>query len=176
MIETDQLSQALVERGVNPALADALLCDLDPAAVAGTLRWFDDQDGRVGAGVLVAELRAGGKPDYGTTLLQRQGDYGEEISDWLNEHFPNLRDESGRPHPGAIAAVIRLDYRDGKDRRSASRWGPEIRASVKAFEHRGELSEHEGLELIAKRHADRAHPRPQLAAVPDANPNEEDTP
>jgi hypothetical protein len=58
---------ALEERGIsNPK---SFLEFADPDGILGACRWFDDQKGRVGTGLLVLELRGGGKPGYGTKPL-----------------------------------------------------------------------------------------------------------
>lgn len=161
-MDNTDLAQALVARGVNPALAMSLLSEHGTLAVGRTIAWYDAQNGRVGPGVLVAELRAGGNPDGGRddrSLLERDRAYGEQIAEWLNHHFPDLRQPSGQPHPAAVAAVIGLHHSHGKGRLTVSEHGPEIRAAVRAWRKRfdspaGDFSEHERA-LIAQRRAAR---------------------
>ncbi len=68
----------------------------------------------------------------GRTALDEQREYGEQIRDWLTEHFPDLCDEHWGPHPAAVAEVIRLHYRDGKGALTERRHGREIRQAVRA--------------------------------------------
>lgn len=44
---------------------ESFLSAATPDAIMGACRWYDEQKGRVGTGILVMELRAGGKPGYG---------------------------------------------------------------------------------------------------------------
>lgn len=67
-------------------------------------------------------------------LLAREAKYGRDISSWLEANFPDLCDPS--PHPGAVAAVIRLHHRVGKGRLTAREHGPEIREFVAVWERR----------------------------------------
>lgn len=104
---------------------------LDADAITRTVAWYDQQNGRVGTGVLVAELRAGGK-----TAAKRKDagrSYETLIRSWLNEHFPEYKQPSGNPHPGAITALIRLHHQHGKTGVTKAEHGAEIRDSVRAF-------------------------------------------
>jgi hypothetical protein len=135
MIETAELSEALTERGVNPELAGALVLRLDADAVRRTIAWYDEQQGRVGAGVLVAELRAGGKRPPKQSTADEQREYADQVVDWLREHFPQWnRDDGNRTHTAAIACVIRLHHKHGKHGLSVREHGPEIRAAVREFD------------------------------------------
>jgi hypothetical protein len=102
-----------------------------------TIRWFDAQDGRVGAGVLVNELRAGGKPGWtpqasrSASVADTQREYGESITAWLTKHLPELDRPGWGPHPAAVAAVIRIHHRDGKTALSKSKHAAEIRQAVR---------------------------------------------
>jgi hypothetical protein len=126
-------------------------------AIIGACHWFDDQRGRVGLGVLVNELRAGGKPGYDArrSTLEREREYGQSIVDWLGEKFPDLckvpervvagcrecfgdvdADALARgrtPNPAAQAAVARLHQRYGKGQLTVKEHGSEIRAAARAF-------------------------------------------
>lgn len=127
--------KSLIDRGIsNPQQ----FADLGVEAIEGTCRWFDAQSGRVGTGVLVHELRAGGKPNWsgpssssGSELLKEQVRYGDEIQAWLCQHFP----ECG-PHPAAIAAVVRMHFLYGKGRLTVTEHGAEIRGAVARWEGR----------------------------------------
>lgn len=125
--------QALRDRGVTNPDEFAFL---DAKAIAETIRWFDAQNGRVGAGVLRIELRNGGRKPAALSLTQREADYGRGIVEWLSENFPELCDPKWGPHPAAVSAVIRLDFRDGKANRSKRGWGREIRGAVGEFDRR----------------------------------------
>ena len=112
-----------------------------PDRILATCRWYDEQGGRVGPGVLVMELRAGGKPATWSpqaerSLLDEQRVYGDSIAAWLHEKFPALCDPD--PHPAAIAAVIRLHFKHGKGRLTVAEHGAEIRAAVADFKRRFE--------------------------------------
>lgn len=125
--------QALRDRGVtNPDE----FASLDAEVIAETVRWFDAQNGRVGAGVLRIELRNGGRKPPGKPVLDAEAEYGRGIVAWLTENFPELCDPKWGPHPAAVAAVIRLDFRDGKANRSKRAWGREIRGAVAEFDRK----------------------------------------
>lgn len=131
-VEEDVI-KAMRDRGiVNP---DELTVFASNEAIAGACRWFDGQQ-NAGAGVLAKVIRDGGLPGWQPrrSQLDEQREYGEQICDWLNERFPQLRQASGRPHPAAIAAVIQLHFRVGKGQLTKSEHGPAIRAAVKAWE------------------------------------------
>lgn len=108
---------------------------LDAETLNRTIRWFDDQKGRVGAGVLVAELRRGGKRPTGS-LVDEQREYANQITAWLSRHFPDLDRPGYGPHPGAVAEVIRLHHVHGKRSLTVIQHGSYIRAAVKAFDER----------------------------------------
>lgn len=129
--------QKLVDRGVNPKLAATLAAQVDHATLNRTIDWYDRQNGRVGAGVLVAELKNGGKQAAPKTPQERDREYGEQIVEWLRKHFPEWnRDHGNRTHSAAIAAVIRLHHQHGTKHLSAREHGPAIRAAVQSFEER----------------------------------------
>ncbi|MDE2103217.1 MAG: hypothetical protein KGL39_38580 [Patescibacteria group bacterium] len=128
--------QALRDRGVsNPDE----FASLDAAVLHDELRRFDS-DPAVGAGALVHRLRQAERTSRTrAAVVQREAVYARSIVAWLDENFPEFSRPIG-PHPAAVAAVIRLDYRDGKGHRSKRAWGREIRAAVADFERRfGEL-------------------------------------
>lgn len=134
MLEPADIEQALIERGVNANIAAWVSVWMEPAAVQRTIEWFDAQGGRVEAGVLVDELRKGGRPEPRRTMLDEQQAYGESITAWLSENLPDLVDERGAPHPFAWISVWRLHARVGKDGVSAEEHGDEIRAYVELRE------------------------------------------
>jgi hypothetical protein len=136
MIETDDLAEELIDRGVNPTSAREFVAQLDAEAIGRTIGWFDGQSGRVGAGVLVAELKRGGRPAQRAGLIEEQRQYGQDITDWLRKHFPEFDRPRFGPHPAAVAAVIQLHHRDGKRALTKRRHGAEIRAAVKRWEDR----------------------------------------
>lgn len=108
---------------------------LDPEAIEETVRWYDAQNGRVGIGVLVTELRKGGRRDPSRRdLITEQRDYAQQIVDWLERDFPDLDRPGYGPHPAAVAEVIRLHWRHGKARVSSREHGPAIRAAVARWE------------------------------------------
>lgn len=126
--------EELVGRGVEEANAQTLVASHDPGRVWGAIGWFDSQRaGSVGPGLLVRAVQEGRVASPRRSMLDEQQEYGESICDWLNERFPGLRQASGRPHPAAIAAVIRLHFRDGKGSLTRQRHGVEIRAAVDAW-------------------------------------------
>jgi hypothetical protein len=102
--------------------------------VEATVRWFDQQGDRVGAGVLVRELKA--RTQQSTPSRQRQGEYGRQLTAWLQRHFPDLCDEKGFPHPAAFEAVIHLHHRHGRGSLTAAEHGTVIRARVDAWNAR----------------------------------------
>jgi hypothetical protein len=127
----------LVVRGVRHQNAQSLVADHSADRVATAIAWFDEQQpGSVGGGVLVAAIREGRAPRPRTGSLDREREYGEQICDWLNQHFPELREPSGRPHPAAIAAVIRLHHAYGKGRLTLREHGGAIRAAVRRWGER----------------------------------------
>jgi hypothetical protein len=141
----DDVAAALDElkrRGVtNPAEFSSL----PVSRIRETLEWFDAQNGRVGVGVLVAELRAGGRKIVAArgSLVAEQREYGQRIVMWLNENFPEFTQRSGNPHPGAVAAVIDLHYKHGKGALTRGKHGEDVRRGVKAFDEKW-LSEGSG--------------------------------
>jgi hypothetical protein len=114
------------------APVSSLLQTCSLQAIARTIEWWDERS-TAGPGVLVEAIRKGGISEQ-RSVLDRQAQYGEQICDWLNEHFPALKQASGRPHPAAIAAVIRLHYEHGKGSLTPGRHGSQIRGAVKAWE------------------------------------------
>lgn len=67
-------------------------------------------------------------------LMGRQVQYGQEIGDWLRQMFPEFC--SPQPHPGAVAAVIRLHYLHGRGRLTRGEHGDAIREFVSCWEAR----------------------------------------
>lgn len=128
--------QALSDRGVsNPAE----FASLDAQTVERTLAWFDQQGDRVGVGVLVRELRNGGrKAPARRDLLGREAQYGRDVCAWIRKHFPDLCNTDWGPHPAAIVAVIRLHHLHGKGSLRPGTHGSQIRAAVEDWEHRFE--------------------------------------
>lgn len=112
---------------------------LGAEAINGTIRWFDAQNGRVGPGVLIRELQAGGKPAWNPSMqhprsmLDREREYGEQVWSWLARHFPDLDRPGWGPHPAAVACVLRLHQRDGRGSVTVARHGAEIRAEVRRW-------------------------------------------
>lgn len=136
-MDKTEYAKALIDRGVNPALAVSLLFEHGAIAVKRTIDWYDAQHGRVGSGVLVSELRAGGSPHRTPSTrsrLEGERHYGEQIDGWLSRHFADLRQADGRPHIAAVSAVARLHMRDGKGRLTPATHGAEIREAVRAFD------------------------------------------
>jgi hypothetical protein len=149
----NSLSRELQRRGVQASLSSLLeFASVD--AIERSIEWWDRLPDAAPA-VLVGSIRGGGIPARHTDSVQ----YGEQIVAWLTEYFPELADEHGRPHPAAVAAVIRLHHRRGKGQLTKREHGPEIRAAVKAWAKRyettdGDFSEAE-LAMIAERRAQR---------------------
>jgi hypothetical protein len=106
---------------------------LDDSAILNTVRWFDAQRGRVGPGVLVAELRKNGRRTKRHRLDEQQA-YADEIVAWLRRHFPDLDRPVYGPHPAAVVAVIRLHWRYGKDQLTKDEHGETIQAAVGKWE------------------------------------------
>lgn len=133
----DAALKELRARGIiNP---EQFLDAATPEAILDTCRWYDAQNGRVGTGVLVAELRAGGRAGWQPEPRQRdvtaeQRAYADEIVAWLREHFPEVDRPVYGPHPAAVAAVIRLHWVYGKGRLTVREHGPEICAAVDRWE------------------------------------------
>ncbi|GAC1603198.1 MAG: hypothetical protein NVS3B21_31650 [Acidimicrobiales bacterium] len=133
--------QALRERGI---LNHDQFAAIGAEAILGACRWFDAQKGRVGQGVLVMELKAGGKPGWQpkpSSVVDQQREYGNRICDWLSESFPDLCDAKWGPHPASIAAVIRLHYAEGKGSLRKGEHGPVIRKAVRDFNKQYEIKE-----------------------------------
>lgn len=131
----DELAAAMTdlrERGVNNP--DEFR-SLGAAVLRDTVRWFDAQNGRVTAGVLVIELRAGGKPGWRPTVTAGQSarEYADQLASWLNEHFPDLKQASGNPHPAAVVEVIHLHHELGKGRLLPREHAGRIRRAVREF-------------------------------------------
>lgn len=142
----DELAAALSElrdRGVNNP--DEFR-SLGANTVKDTVRWFDAQNGRVTAGVLVVELRGGGKPGWRPAARAGQSatEYAAGIAAWLNEHFPDLTERSGNPHPAAVVQVIHLHHELGKGRVLPREHATRIRAAVRAFNEKWDYSPTEG--------------------------------
>lgn len=114
------------------ARLSSLLQNASLEAIARTIEWWDELPD-AGPGVLVEAIRKGGVAEQ-RSVLERQREYGEQICDWLNERFPDLRQPSGRPHCAAIAAVIRLHHQHGKGMLTKRAHGAIIRQAVKDFD------------------------------------------
>ena len=106
---------------------------LNDATILDTIRWFDLQEGRVGAGVLVAELRNGGRQPTRRNTTAEQQAYADAIVASLRRHFPEFDRPVDGPHPAAIAAVIRLHWLYGKDV-AVLEHGGTIRAAVTTWD------------------------------------------
>jgi hypothetical protein len=135
MSEQASKLQDLRDRGVhNPEQ----FASLDAETIEQTLAWFDQQAGRVGVGVLVQELQAGGRKPAAAKqdLASKEAQYGHEVVAWLQAEMPELCRPKWGPHPAAVAALIRLDYVHGKTNRRKSTHGPTIRAAVKDWERK----------------------------------------
>lgn len=112
IIPIDVASQllALRERGVtNPQQ----FASLDAKTISETIQWFDSQNGRVSAGVLVHELRNGGRRAKRQSILAQEKEYATGIVKFLRARYPDLCDPN--PHPAAVATVTRLHFLRGKD-------------------------------------------------------------
>lgn len=134
----DRAIAAMQERGITSP--EQLLADAASSAsetILEACRWYDEQNGRVGAGVLVNEIRARvQRPTSGVgrpTPLDAQSAYQDQIISWLKQNLPKLCDaHNGQPHPAAVVAVLRIHARSGKDveleehvdeiRTAVSRW------------------------------------------------------
>lgn len=128
----DELAAALNELRLRGVTNPDEFASLDAAVIRDTVRWFDGQGDRVTAGVLVLELRKGGRKPQ-RSVADEQREYADSIVSWLNQHFPEFQQRLGNPHPAAVAAVIRLHYRDGKGNLTVRKHGGEVRAAVKAW-------------------------------------------
>ena len=159
-LAADELAAAIEDLRLRGVVNPEQFASLGVVTIAATCRWFDDQGSRVGPGVLVMELRNGGRRQYDglrRSVLDSQREYGEQIEAWLTAKFPDLcKTDSriiaaerklgdlpladrlaaaARPHIAARAAVIRLHARDGRGL-TVKQHGPEIRAAAKAYDKR----------------------------------------
>lgn len=122
---------ALVERGVVPTNAQALIAAYDQQRVADAVAWFDSQPtGAVGAGLLVRAVREGRSP-LRRQAVSQQRDYWRSLEAWLEGAFPEFG-----AHPAAAAAVMRLHRRHGRGSVTRREHGPIIRAAVDRWERR----------------------------------------
>lgn len=136
---SDAVSQSVAlmsNRGIdNP---QELLAFASPERILAACRWWDTKPG-AGAGVLARVIRQGGiEPQAASktsSLLEEQDRYGESIVAWLREKLPDVCDE-GRPHPAAIAAVIRLHGRYGRGSLTPGDHGDQVRLAVKVWHQR----------------------------------------
>jgi len=114
--------------------------------IRDTIRWFDAQGGRVTAGVLVIELRSGGKPGWRPAVSAGQSatEYAASVASWLSTHFPDLTEPTGNPHPAAVVEVIHLHYELGKGRLLPREHASRIRAAVRAFNRKWQYDPKEG--------------------------------
>lgn len=86
--------------------------DLPVGLVTETVRWFDDQRGRVGPGVLVAELRQRARAQSSSPAERTVGwpssvVHPEEVADWIREHMPKLV-KDGKVNDGAMLEGWRI--------------------------------------------------------------------
>lgn len=128
------LQHELISRGVaNPDEFSHLAAE----AIRDTCCWYDEQDGRVGPGVLVTELRRGGRRErQKSTPESRSAAYFEGVWSWLEENFPEWTMPGQRSHPAAFVAVMRLHTRHGRGSVTKAKDGRSIRAAVKDWEKR----------------------------------------
>ncbi len=98
--------EQLRERGVsNPEeFAD------HPDLVARGIAWFDRQNGRVGAGVLVNHLRRGVKRSVETQPVATATLSMEVVRDWLTANAPELVID-GEPHWAAVIEGWQICWR-----------------------------------------------------------------
>lgn len=111
---------------------------LDDAVIVDTTQWFDDESRRrqIGVGVLVAELRKGGRrPQQRRDLIAESAEYGRSMHAWVRQHMPDLVVD-GYAHPAAIAALIRLHKRHGKGSVTVREHGLWIREFVSDWKAR----------------------------------------
>ena len=126
--------QALRDRGVTDPAAHA---HLGADVLAETVKWFDAQQGRVGAGVLVQELRSGGRRAEVrrvASLTEREAEYARQVVGAIRREFPELCDPN--PHPAAVTAVIRLHHVEGRVKLDNALHTSLINAAVKAWDER----------------------------------------
>lgn len=125
------LGEQLRSRGVQVSV-QSLLAVCPPDAIARTIRWWDGQE-TAGVGVLVETIRRGGVADRKHVGVR---EYADQLSSWLNEHFPEFRQSSGNPHPAAVVEVIHLHHELGRGRLLPREHASRIRAAVKAFDRK----------------------------------------
>lgn len=128
---------SLAERGVSTPEEFAALPE--QVIVRHVQRYDNDPDVTVGALVFrlrqeVAKLSRPASP-MSRDLMAREAEYGREIVQTLTSHFPELCGENG-PHPAAVAAVIRLHWRNGRGNLRVKRDGSAVRAAVAEFNRR----------------------------------------
>jgi hypothetical protein len=68
-------------------------------------------------------------------LLQREKDYLDDVVEWITVHFPHFC-RSGKPHPAAVAAVLRLHGLHGRGSLTCREHGEVITAAVRDFDAR----------------------------------------
>ena len=143
--------QGLADRGVTKPEQFAAL---GVTAIAQTILWFDQEQTKrsVGTGVLVTELRNGGRRQTArraSDLLDSEAEYGQKIVDWLEAKMPDVCRPAYGPHPAAVAAVVRLHWRKGKGSLTVGSSGAEIRAAVQRFDERFGLDGDDGHLTVA---------------------------
>lgn len=130
LVDLGGLEEQLRSRGVQASVR-SLLAVCSAEAIARTIAWWDGQE-TAGPGVLVETIRRGGVAER---KRQSVREYADELCDWLNKHFPDLRQEqTGRPHPAAIVEVIHLHQELGRGRLLPREHAGRIRAAVRAFD------------------------------------------
>jgi hypothetical protein len=123
---TTNAYESLRARGV--VAAKRLASEQAPDLIGAWCERFDHEP-EMGPGALVAAIRSGSRPPAPRPRSERG--YAAEIRDWLTRHVPEVCPD-GEPHPAAVAALIRLHHRYGREAVSARAHGAVIRAEVRA--------------------------------------------
>jgi hypothetical protein len=127
--------EGLAARGVTNPEQFASMPVEDISAVT---QWFDKQKAHrpVGPGVLVAELRNGGRAALARRAATQTADqeaYAAAVDAWLRPKFPDLINSRGRVHCAAALAVYRLHSIHGKGTLTVAEHGCTIRAAVERW-------------------------------------------
>ena len=138
----DELAAAIQDLRDRDVTTPDEFASLEASVIADTVRWYDHERTQrpITAGVLVTQLRAGGKPGWkparAAAGLEHEAQYAADVVAWLRKHFPELDRPRFGPHPAAVAEVIRLHARDGNGVLTKAVHGREIRAAVVAWNTR----------------------------------------
>lgn len=127
---TEDARRAIEDRGVTRHVAEQLAQQSTPDLI-GAWASYGERHPRMGPGALVNAIRAGHMPPERHRPRQGRPDE-DRVPRWLRDKLPEVCDGEGEPHPAAVLAARRIEFRYG--RLSAREHSQAIRGAVEDAE------------------------------------------